>query len=429
MLKNNHHTKTRKNNRNTVQNPFNRQPSISNSHSDNPTNDPISQPRANQQTLGNVSANSSNNVDTNNNNNQSQTGYIPDSSSANLVHVASGIKDSKREQWGDELRNKTNNTVRIAFRNIDHMPENRNSSKNAGIVKDIYDADLDIIGLSEVNLAWQNVSLYYSLSKRFSENFQHSKFISANNRTDSPIGTTHQVGGTILGCIGTTACRIIAVGKDERDLGRWSYITLRGNSGHKTHIVSIYRPVCSTGTTSAYQQQVASLAEILNIYECPRDLFFSDLRELLFPWQDSGDTIVVGGDFNEDIRSTTMINFFKELLMQEKILNRFDQQAPNTYDRGSRPIDGIFCSAGLVVKSGGYTDFEWEIGSTHRMVWIDFTENSFYQGKPPTLWQPIARRLKTEDPRVVQRYVDTKIEELAKNSTIPKLTLLYNEYS
>jgi hypothetical protein len=205
-------------------------------------------------------------------------------------------------------------------------------------------------------------------------------------------------------------------------------MTLRGNRGHKTHIVSIYRPVASSGTTIVYQQQLAALAEISNIYECPRDLFFKDLKTLLSPWQISGDTIIVGGDFNEDIRSTEITDFFDELLMKETILPRHDQQAPNTYDRGSRPIDGIFCSAGLLIQAGGYTEFEWGIGSTHRMVWVDIHESEFYNGAPPTLWQPIARKLKTNDPRIVQRYNDWKISELNRNNIIPRMTNLYTKF-
>lgn len=278
---------------------------------------------------------------------------------------------------GDQLHAKKSKIVRLAFRNIDHLPENRNAPKNAGIVRDIYDAELDIMGISEVNLAWQNVSQYDRLEKHFRKNFQYSKFTSSNNRNDLPIGTTHQVGGTILGCIGNIACRIISINKDERQIGCWSSMILRGNKGHKTHIVSIYRPVASSGTTSAYQQQVAALAANFDIYDCPRDVIFTDLQEMLSPWQTAGDTIIVGGNFNEDIRSTAITKFFNELFMQEAILPRSEQQAPNTYNRGSRPIDGIFCSAGVDIQSGGYTEFEWGIGSTHRMVWVDIQESSF----------------------------------------------------
>lgn len=74
--------------------------------------------------------------------------------------------------------------------------------------------------------------------------------------------------------------------------------------------MSIYRSVKSPGATSSYQQQQAALAT-LGLFICPRQQFFDDLALLLEPWHVNGDRIIVGGDFNSDVRSEGVQQFFE----------------------------------------------------------------------------------------------------------------------
>lgn len=66
-------------------------------------------------------------------------------------------------------------------------------------------------------------------------------------------------------------------------------------------------------------------------------------------WQKAGDTIIVEGDFNYDIRIEQIKLLFQELYMTDSITGNHDMPPQNTYDRGSVPIYGIFCSASLVI--------------------------------------------------------------------------------
>ena len=114
----------------TVHNTFNRQTIIANSQRDI-TNINSSQERDNiqhNQPANNTVEGNNSNISNINNNSQSQIGYTPDSNPIDsIAHVESDDEDNPREPWGDELRTKTSGIVRLAFRNIDHMPENRNS--------------------------------------------------------------------------------------------------------------------------------------------------------------------------------------------------------------------------------------------------------------------------------------------------------------
>jgi hypothetical protein len=62
----------------------------------------------------------------------------------------------------------------------------------------------------------------------------------------------------------------------------------------------------------------------------------------------SGGTIVVMGDFNEDIRGPTIMDFFQNLGMHNLLLELHGQDMPGTHARGSLHINGIFFgTAGL----------------------------------------------------------------------------------
>ena len=37
--------------------------------------------------------------------------------------------------------------------------------------------------------------------------------------------------------------------------------------------------------------------------KCPRELFLEDLQREVKEWKEKGDSIIIAGDFNEDIRS------------------------------------------------------------------------------------------------------------------------------
>lgn len=119
------------------------------------------------------------------------------------THSQSSNPESDLEDgpWGDAIEIHQDSHVRIGFRNINSLPLASNDNKHGGILQDISDGKLDVLGCSEINVAWQNVSVNASVSRRFRSNFEHSRFMASNNRTDSPILRHTQYGGTLLGSI------------------------------------------------------------------------------------------------------------------------------------------------------------------------------------------------------------------------------------
>jgi hypothetical protein len=111
------------------------------------------------------------------------------------------------------------------------------------------------------------------------------------------------------------------------------------------------------------------------------------------------------GDFNENITSNSMVKFFAHFNMIEAITCRHSAAtAPNTYEHGTDPIDGIFVSANIEVLQAGYTPISWGARSDHRCLWIDIASHSTFGTLDPPTWKPAARRLTMLDPRVVAKF-------------------------
>lgn len=111
-------------------------------------------------------------------------------------------------------------------------------------------------------------------------------------------------------------------------------------------------------------------------------------------------------DCNEDVRRHTISTWLQEVELMDCVLEKHERNnAPPTYNRGSKPIDGMFCSTSLQVTACGYLPFG-HFPSDHRGVWVDITYGSAFGHHIPKCIQPAARRLKCNDPRIAAKWVD-----------------------
>jgi exonuclease III len=271
--------------------------------------------------------------------------------------------------WGDTLERKETGTLRFAFRNVNSLPAFAAHSKNDELIQDIRKAQLDIFGMSEININWSRIQACDQLRERFRGCFEAIHLCTSHNlRSDSQ--DKRQIGGTCMFTNDKTCYRIITSGSDDSKMGRWSWLLLRGQNGVRVRVVTLYRPVQSFGATSTYQQHQQLLLDA-NIDECPRKQMMYDLRKFLSTSIESGDKIIVMGDFNEDVRSHFISRFFDSLGMHESIIGKHGENAPNTFYQGTVPIDGIFMTKNLIATRSGYTQTSWGMPSDHRLLWID----------------------------------------------------------
>lgn len=309
---------------------------------------------------------------------------------------------SNNNVWGHDLYRKPVDVFRIAFRNINSLSTNANSSKHLEIAQDINRHAIDIFGMSEINIAWHNTPARSSLKERFRTCFESSHYSCSHNQ-DALFKEPFQVGGTLTLTTGISCNRIITSGQDSRQLGRWSWVLIRGTEGITVRIITVYRPVKTAGPTSAYHQQKKQLLE-WDIDECPRQQLLIDLKNEIAKWLILGDKIIVMGDFNEDVRGRAIHQFFSQFHMHEVILHQHGNNAPNTYRDGRHPIDGIFATQNIIPVKSGYSPVFWGADSDHRLIWADINLTELLGQDPPASWRPNIRRLKLEDPRIVLKY-------------------------
>jgi hypothetical protein len=93
--------------------------------------------------------------------------------------------------------------------------------------------------------------------------------------------------------------------------------------------------------------------------------------------------------------------------LREAILTKHrDKPMVVTYNpnHDCKPIDGIFVTRGITIMAGGYYAFDKTIHSPQRAIWVDTNLDSVFGTKLAPTENTDAQRLKTNDPRVVNKY-------------------------
>ena len=105
----------------------------------------------------------------------------------------------------------------------------------------------------------------------------------------------------------------------------------------------------------------------------PQKQLIDDLCKKIEVAKREGDQIVVILDANEDIRKGYAQQQFAQSGLLEAVIDRHGQEAPATYHKGSKPIDGVFVSPTLRGCKCGYAAFgDGPQGITHRLVCLTY---------------------------------------------------------
>jgi hypothetical protein len=161
---------------------------------------------------------------------------------------------SNANPWGDNLTQKTGNIMRVGCRKVHHLPQYRNHSKTQEISSDINDAEIDILGLSEIHLVWRLLPPSYQLSKRWKGSFRHQSISVSQKTNDAPFERT-KYGGNAMISQGELSQRITAQGKYPRGLGRWLSQSFPGKNNISLTVFSVYMPIKEMGLSTTYQKQ------------------------------------------------------------------------------------------------------------------------------------------------------------------------------
>ena len=106
------------------------------------------------------------------------------------------------------------------------------------------------------------------------------------------------------------------------------------------------------GNQSGVYAQHKRYWESKNNSRDPLEAFDKDLEKMIGDHQKDGESIILMGDFNTDVRKDTINKMGERRNTRDIITTRHGNQGPGTYNRNTKrkPVDGIFGSNSLESK-------------------------------------------------------------------------------
>ena len=318
--------------------------------------------------------------------------------------------DSYLNPWGDQLQlPKPPDTLRICLQNFGGWPQTTKQQKNDNIRGFVNSAEIDIFLTTENNIAWHKLPGGDRLPERTRGWWESINITTAHNTTDGNTGK-YQPGGVGVLSVNRAAHRVKSFGRDPTGLGRYCWTVLQGRDQKILRVVAAYRPSKSNNghlsVTQQHWRHFANQQPTTTGLPHPRTQFWTDLKPLLQSWIDTGEQVLVGMDANDFVGDPTITDFFGTLGMAEAILHRHGTDAPPTHQCGSQAIDGLFVTHGLLGHNCGYLGGMDGVTGDHRGLWIDLPELWLFGSAMPPIIRAGARRLKSDDPRTRNRYLE-----------------------
>ena len=214
---------------------------------------------------------------------------------------------------GDPIQPSPDTNTRFLFGNINGFHIGDRGSRFTQICREVRTLEVDHVGFAEINSNVELLEVKRLLHDTTKREFHHS--VMSTSISSTPCSSSFKPGGVMSLVQDDLVSRLTSKGKDS--LGRWSYCKYSGRNGKIISVITIYqvcvRPTNKIGNT-AYHQQVAQMA-MENIENNspnaptpqPRGRFRRDLLSLLRRWRASGESIILLGDFNDDILATAQL--------------------------------------------------------------------------------------------------------------------------
>ena len=159
-----------------------------------------------------------------------------------------------------------------------------------------------MMGIAEANIYWPKADPKNRLWDRTRGWFECSNVNYAHNTLEPRISTLSQPGGVVSIIIDTMQHKVDASGKNFTGLGRWTWTKFKGKNNRHLWVITVYRPCKTEGSKTAYTQQLRYLTKIKDERDS-REILMEDLKSEIKKWSLEGESIIIMGDWNEDVRS------------------------------------------------------------------------------------------------------------------------------
>jgi len=231
------------------------------------------------------------------------------------------------------------------FSDFNGFPMVNNHPKNDSLQSFINEHNINIFGISGMNVTWHKVNFHEHLGSHTSEWFKHCHISSAWNLHDN-LHTTLQVGGIVLFTTNKLTYQVASSGYDSTGLRQWTWMHFRGKQANHTQIVTCYHPIKNKkGPLSVYNQHCWYFLQ-QNIDLCPLKQYMVDLKCNIEQWQQEGDLIIIGGDWNEEVSNPIWHQFWNNLGLVSPA-GLINQTPTSTYYHSQKQLDMVYVAPSL----------------------------------------------------------------------------------
>ncbi|NCG03282.1 MAG: hypothetical protein GWP22_07470, partial [Actinomycetales bacterium] len=259
-----------------------------------------------------------------------------------------------------------------------HMPQEIDAMDQLGI---------NAMALVETNCPWTPGNKWkydYRMNLQFHGG---AKTVYSSARADYRC-KYYQPGGSLLTINGVNRGRVVDSGTDP--LGRFCWMALKGKRDEGWLMVSAYR-VCQSsahnaGANTAFSQQYSALRELGHTRPNPRRQILLDIEDLVVRFRKRGLRPMVGmdanGNWSGDRPDIQLKLFMDRCGMVDPFYNKF-KESPRTYLHSNNRLDFWFMdpvAAHAILRIGYIRTHEGAASSDHVLGWVDFDENTLFQG-------------------------------------------------
>jgi len=308
--------------------------------------------------------------------------------------------------FGDYYKNKDKNVIRIWYTNPCGIGINHASTKSHGSLHFLkYKSRADLIGLAETNVNWTMLNHSNSFYNRIKNKWREFRTVTSHNVTEK-MGRC-QRGGTCMFVVNQVSHRMTTSGKDNRGLGRWTWMEFQGQSNHRTRVITAYRPGMkphSSKLTTVYDQHMRYIRK-KSLSTTPRELFDKDIQHELEDLIKKDINVILMIDVNEDINNGTFTRMMQNLNLQNSFQSYLRKPIPPTHHKGSVPISAIYISPSLSISKAGILSKGIGVQGDHRNMFLDITISSFLGAPMYKVEPPQIKLLKLNDPRIYKKFI------------------------
>ena len=280
----------------------------------------------------------------------------------------------------------------------------------------------DVVCLFEINLDTTKTKVQSSLHDSARSIFDHYRLKVTSSTI--PSKNDFKPGGCAIISINNISGRVITTGDDL--LGRWCYQTLGCKNNRKLTIISAYQ-VCQQEikegnrikSLTATVQQISMLRQQGRDIT-PRQAFIQDLRKFIKSQRESGNGILLIGDFNEELEvsydgMTKLVADFglTDLMWTETGTDNF-----GTNIEGTTRIDYALADEWVqdALVNGCYEPFQFRTKGDHRNMILDFDENALFGNPTYHIDTPSGREFSCKDIKANRIFIEHRHEYMTSHN-------------